>query len=78
MSDAKITFDEILNADTKITIPYNDFSNFLKMQEAIQRVRELAEKYEKFGNDLDPRYAPAAVFQGVAKEIIKALDGRQK
>lgn len=48
------------------------------MQEAIERVRELVEKYETFATELDPRFAPAAVFSGVAKELRKALDGEQE
>ena len=55
-----------------VTMPFAEVQELLQ---TIERVRELAEKYEKFGNDLDPRFAPAAVFQGVAKEINKALDG---
>ena len=48
------------------------------MKEAISRVRELAEKYETFGNELDPRFAPTQVFQGVAKELKQALDGEHE
>lgn len=44
---------------------------------AILRVRELVKKYQTFATELDPRFAPAAVFSGVARELSKALEDKE-
>jgi len=48
-----------------------------KTEQSVLQVRKLIERYETFATELDPRFAPAAVFSGVARELSKALDGEQ-
>ena len=46
--------------------------------EAIQRVREIQQKLERFGDRFDPSLSTTQVFRGVAEELKQALDGEQE
>ena len=75
MSQDKVTLDQILNADTRITIPLNDLNKFIQAQEAVERVRELHKSGKAYLDD-----QPMCIHCRTVEfpcPTIKALDGDQ-
>ena len=64
MSTGDLILDELLRQHAELT-------------EAIQRVREIQQKLERFGDRFDPSLSTTQVFRGVAEELKQALDGEQ-